>query len=172
MHKQERERAGMTKRIILAGLALVILGVLVVPRLLTGRPAGSAQPEAVLQAVNVKATVSAGQVSISADELRKNKFVAFSYAQGSTKVPLLAYVGPDGELVVAVRMCEPCRSESFHIEGDEIVCDTCGSRWKIQDLQGVSGGCTAYPPEKLSAQESNGRLVISEETLRSWRPRI
>ncbi len=47
-------------------------------------------------------------------------------------LPLIAYIAPSGSLVVASSFFEPCRSNSFHIEGEEIVFGACGTRWDLR----------------------------------------
>lgn len=88
-----------------------------------------------------------------------------------TETPLLAYISPAGRLVTALAICEPCRSLSFHIEGNKLVCDTCGTRWLLNDLAGISGGCTLYPPEELPYQVEAGTVMIDESVILSWNPR-
>ncbi|WP_460001777.1 Fe-S-containing protein [Paradesulfitobacterium aromaticivorans] len=38
-----------------------------------------------------------------------------------------AYLTPAGRVMVASSFCEPCYSRRFHIEGDVLVCNTCGN---------------------------------------------
>jgi hypothetical protein len=68
-------------------------------------------------------------------------------------------------------MCEPCQSESFHISGDELVYDSCNTKWTLNELQGVSGGCALYPPEELNYRVVDGKVLILESDLQAWTPR-
>ncbi len=120
----------------------------------------------------VEAAIKRGVLEIPVDLVRKNKLVYFEY-QGSDKfLPLLAYITPTGKLVTAVSMCEPCNSKSFHIERNEMVCNACFTRWNLETLKGISGGCLAYPPDVISHSVQDGRVLIKEVDLQTWNPRI
>jgi len=81
-------------------------------------------------------------------------------------IPLMAELTPSGKVVVTLRVCEPCGSFSFHIEESKyIVCDLCGTRWDIETLSGVSGGCVNYPPPRLNESLSGNSIEIDLSTL-------
>jgi uncharacterized membrane protein len=136
----------------------------------TSTPPASA---AVLQQVPAStATTENGRVGITVQEVTEKKLVAWDYKRGDTTVPLLAYTTPSGAVKIAVRMCEPCNGFSFHIEGDQIVCNTCGTRWDLESSKGISGGCLGYPPEVLPSSVVGGKITVDEQKLASWKPRV
>lgn len=94
-----------------------------------------------------------------------NNGTAFDY------LPLLAYVSDKGNIVVAASLCEPCSGVTFHIEGDQLVCNACGTRWSLDGLQGISGGCTTYPPEMIDYNIEGDKLIIDRAVLENWQPR-
>jgi hypothetical protein len=66
-------------------------------------------------------------------------------------IPIVIMSTPKGKTVSGIRVCEPCASFSFHIvERKYLECDACYTRWDIETLKGVSGGCEDYPPPYLS----------------------
>lgn len=74
-----------------------------------------------------------------------------SYKNGNY-LPLVVISTPQQKVIAGIRVCEPCGSFSFHIvEGKYLQCDSCGTRWDIETLTGVSGGCPGYPPPQLPA---------------------
>lgn len=95
----------------------------------------------------------------------------FKAAAGGNVLPMLSYVAPSGRLVVATAFCEPCRSTTFHIEGNNLVCNTCFTKWDLNTLKGVEGGCTAYPPEEIAAQVQGDQVQIPTAPLEAWVPR-
>ena len=109
------------------------------------------------------------------DEVEKAKLIFartdYKYQQGNNKA-VMAFVSPAGRIVLAMAMCEPCRSERFHIEGNDLVCDTCGTRWQLADLHGIIGGCVDYPPEELPYVVKNGMLYFDTSDVKEWQPRI
>ena len=123
---------------------------------------------------NIKLEIADGKYSIPLDVIKEAKFVyaptEYQYRNGNKAVAAL--ITPAGRLVVAIAMCEPCRSERFHIEGNILVCDTCGTRWQLNDLQGLSGGCVPYPPEEMPYEVKNGMVVFDPALVDEWEPRI
>lgn len=150
---------------------LLLLAVLLIGASLWLRPTRVTYGSGVLEMTPVVAQLSAGTLSIPAEVVREKKLVSFEYKKGNETIPLLAYLAPDGRPVVAVRLCEPCSSTTFFIAKGTLVCGVCGTRWDLQSLKGIAGGCINYPPARLSARESKDQLLIAEETILSWRPR-
>ena len=125
----------------------------------------------------------AGTVTLSVAEVTSKRIGGFVYSRSTPMpagydsvegngLPLLAYVSPSGRLVVATSMCEPCHSYVFHIEGNELVCNTCLTRWDLNTLEGVEGGCLDYPPKEVTATVSGDVIEIDQSELEAWTPRI
>ncbi|MDN5348051.1 MAG: hypothetical protein PWP65_1615 [Clostridia bacterium] len=93
------------------------------------------------------------------------------YEWNGVQKALTAYLTPSGNLVVAMSMCEPCRSQRFHITGKILICNTCGTRWLLADSRGLSGGCTQYPPERLPFSVKDGKILVPEKVVKEWVPR-
>lgn len=87
-------------------------------------------------------------------------------------LPVTVYVAPSGRVVAAVSFCEPCSGTSFHIRGDRLVCNVCGTQWRLEDLKGVVGGCLLFPPDEVNYRVEGSKLILDEQELRSWKPRI
>lgn len=117
-------------------------------------------------------SVESGKVAISVDEVKTKKIVAWDYKSGNKTTPLMAYVPPSGAVKIAVRECEPCNGFSFHIEGNQIVCNTCGTRWDLETSKGISGGCQGYPPDVLPSSVVDGKITVDESKVSSWTPRV
>ncbi|MHB0980875.1 MAG: Fe-S-containing protein [Thermoleophilia bacterium] len=122
-------------------------------------------------------------LSFPLEDLKDNAIVALSYERtaplpaeyqaltGGDALPLLSYVAPSGNLVVATSFCEPCRGTSFHIEGDALVCDVCFTRWDLNTLEGISGGCLLYPPEVVTSELRGDTVFVPQADLEAWLPR-
>jgi len=122
----------------------------------------------------VSATVRSGVLEIPLDAVKEKKMVSFAYSrQGQqSPLPLMAYIAPSGKLITAVSMCEPCRSTKFHIEGERLACNTCGTKWELESLQGIEGGCLKYPPEVITHRLQGNKILIKEADILSWKPRV
>lgn len=120
----------------------------------------------------VTPAVANGEVAVPLADVKKDKLVSFDYNKGGVSVPLLAMVTPSGRLFTASSMCEPCRSYKFHTEPDgTLTCNTCGTKWDLETLKGISGGCPNYPPQELKNVVRGGKIVLKESDVRAWRPR-
>ena len=119
-------------------------------------------------------TVSGDLASFSLIDVQKSTLASMQYKRTNPlpaewqsitggSIPLLAYVAPSGNLVVAISICEPCRSTGFriHVGSSTLVCDTCFTRWDLNTLEGLSGACMAYPPQILKVQNQNGVISIA-----------
>lgn len=122
--------------------------------------------------------VKADKAYISLDALKKNK-ILYSEYRGEKRnyylkldyLPLMTYISPAGRVVLSTSICEPCTGTKFTIEGKELVCEACGTRWRLNDMMGLSGGCVKFAPEEIKYTVEKNRLVIDEAALKNWQPR-
>ena len=73
------------------------------------------------------------------------------------------------------RVVVGCELQDFGelaIEGGQIVCNVCGTRWDLETLKGVSGGCQGYPPDVLKSTTDGGKISVDEATVLAWKARI
>lgn len=120
----------------------------------------------------VEAVTKNGVLEISLEAVKEKKLVAFTYDNKERQLPLRAFITQKGMLVTTVGFCEPCKSEKFHIEGDNMVCNSCFTRWDLESLKGISGGCKAYPPAVIGHKIEGGKVRIKEADILNWKPRI
>ncbi len=120
----------------------------------------------------VEAIVGNGRVEVPLDVVKERKLISFQYQGKEGGIPLLAYITPSGKVVTAVGACEPCNSNRFHIEGNELVCDSCSTRWSLETLKGIRGGCIGYPPDILFHTVDGGKVMIKEMDVQNWQPRF
>lgn len=128
----------------------------------------------VISMTDIENKTENGKILISLDQVIESKIIYTETKYELNGVPkaLTAMVTPAGRLIVALAMCEPCRSQRFHIDDNILVCDTCGTRWLLNDLRGLSGGCPEYPPEELPYEVKDGTIYVPEGIVRDWQPRI
>lgn len=128
----------------------------------------------------VKLTVENGLVKIPLQAIRENKIIYTEYTGGDGKkkyygdftvMPMMAFVSTAGRVVLSTAICEPCYGTKFYLEGEDLVCVTCGTRWRNADLFGIGGGCVKYPPEELKYEVQGDNLVVPEIKLANWQPR-
>lgn len=158
--------------VVPAALIIIVGFVLFLQNQSSSMASADAPAANAVREVPITHTVADGKISIPVEEVRKNKLVIFDYNNGSKTIPLTAWVTPSGAIKSAVRVCEPCNGTSFRIEGNTMVCNTCGTRWDLETLRGISGGCQKYPPEALPSTIAGDNLVIDEAPVLSWQPRV
>jgi len=132
-----------------------------------------------IEMTNVDLILENGKAKIPIAEITKNSIIRVEYKGDGKKIfygdlktfPMVAYVSPSGRVVLASSICEPCYGTKFYIEGKELVCVACGTRWRLTDLQGQMGGCVNYPPEELKYEVDGDYLVMDEAKLMNWKPR-
>ncbi|GAB6174263.1 DUF2318 domain-containing protein [Paradesulfitobacterium aromaticivorans] len=126
-----------------------------------------------LQQTKVPSKIENGRVIVtSLSTLKNDKFIWTEYKAGGKRVPLTAVIQPNGKVLVAVSVCEPCNSETFHITGNKLICNACGTVWDLQTLKGDSGGCQQYPPDALTYSVNGDNLEVPQSTLDNWKPRV
>lgn len=126
-----------------------------------------------LQQTKVTSKVENGKVIVtSLNDLKEKKFIWTEYKANGKRVPLTAIAEPSGKAVVAVSVCEPCNGETFHISGNKLVCNVCGTTWDLESFKGLSGGCQQYPPEILPYTQNGDNLEVDQAKLDAWKPRV
>lgn len=175
VRSDSRARSGgmrPTTLITIGAIVLVVVFVAVFAFRSGNGSAGTASAATLQQVPASTGAVENGKVTVSVDEVKTKKIVAWDYKSANKTIPLMAYVTPSGAMKIAVRECEPCNGFSFHIEGNQIVCDTCGTRWDLETSKGISGGCQGYPPDVLSSSIVGGKITVDESKVASWAPRV
>ena len=80
----------------------------------------------------------------------QGRTIPLSEYNGGKYLPLIVISTPSQRVIGGIRVCEPCGSFSFHIvDAKYLDCDSCHTKWDIETMKGVSGGCPNYPPPQL-----------------------
>ncbi len=125
-----------------------------------------------VEMTDVKAKVAGGKVVFPLPVLKEKKLLYFKYQKDGVDVPLMAMLTPSGRVFTGSSMCEPCRSDRFHTEPDgTLTCNACGTKWDLETLKGISGGCPNYPPQEMKNEVRGGQIVLKEGDVRGWQPR-
>ena len=109
--------------------------------------------------------VSGTTVSILSSEVEKNTMTHFRIpAATGGSLTFMAYK-LDGKIQVRADVCPPCRSTSFSLSGDILVCDTCSTKFKATTGEGISGACVNYPKAAIAYENSNGNLNMNADAM-------
>lgn len=169
------------KRLVIAGIIAAAAGWISINMPDTGNATINAQPTiaepakyppAGQQMFDTPSRTEKGKIIVPLDLVKEREFIAFNYQAPNNVVPLLAYVSGEGKIVTAISMCEPCNSQRFHIQEENIVCNSCGTTWKIDNLEPVSGSCSKYPPDAVPNIVVGNEIQIDEQVVARWQRRI
>lgn len=122
--------------------------------------------------VPITSRIENRKILIPLNLVLEKKIVAFDYEAATVTIPLLAYISNEGKIVTSFRFCEPCNSKNFKIEAMEMVCGNCTTRWKLNNLRGISGNCQKYPPSPIPSQVVGAEIQIDENLVANWKLRI
>ncbi|MBM7865295.1 DUF2318 domain-containing protein [Heliobacterium gestii] len=113
-----------------------------------------------------------GKVELPLAVIKEKGLIRAEFKDGKKTVPVMAYVAPSGRVISAVSVCEPCDGTHFTIKNTQVACDTCDTRWDLETLKGMAGGCQSYPPDALTYEVSGDKLLLNAQDLSNWKPRI
>jgi len=114
----------------------------------TGGNGGNGRATGIISPTWVTAQQEGDTVSIPVSELDSGKMLAF-----------MAYK-LDGDYYVRANVCPPCRSTSFSLDGDTLVCDSCRTRFEASTGAGISGACVNYPKDDVAYERSGSSLTM------------
>lgn len=114
----------------------------------------------------------ADKVILPLNEVKEKKMVKFDYNGSNGTISILAYLAEDGKVITAISMCEPCNSTDFHINGSNLICNSCGTTWNLNDLKAISGSCGKYPPDPLPSIVVGNEIQINKSLVENWKRRV
>ena len=111
--------------------------------------------------------VSANELIILKAEVSETaKF--YPYKIGNIYMEVIAVKASDGTIRTALNTCQICYNSGrgfYKQEGDELVCQNCGNRFRIEQVEKIKGGCNPVPIMKENKQENEESIIISGEFL-------
>ena len=112
-------------------------------------------------------TSKSGDLRINKNEVTAQaKF--YTYQAGNTGMEVLAVKAQDGSIRTAFNTCQVCYSSGrgyYEQEGEELICQNCGNRFNINDVEVIRGGCNPVPIFEENKSEDGTDIVIAESFL-------
>jgi len=135
-------------------------------------PAAELKPPVPVIGVRLEAVREGDTVSVPLANVEEAGNAEFSVALDEQRLDFLAYV-LDGELFVRAAACPPCDSTAFALDGDELVCDACDTRFDGWTGTGIAGACVDYPKTAV-AYRLDGDLVAMSvvDLLAAWQQTV
>jgi len=88
------------------------------------------------------------------------------------RMEVLAVKAPDGTVRTAFNTCQVCYSSGrgyFVQEGTVLVCQNCGKRYRMSQVERQAGGCNPVPIFPANKTVGASTITISREYLRQTR---
>lgn len=148
------ENKGQSKKLIVLTsiLAVLILGFIGVKTLGGG---------------NDKSASAGGDLIIPKSDISETaKF--YPYKIGKTKMEVVAVKASDGTIRTAFNTCQVCFDSGrgyYKQEGDVLVCQNCGNRFKMDQVEKIKGGCNPVPIMSENKTDDGTNIVIPKAFL-------
>lgn len=123
-----------------------------------GKPSGS------IRAIWVESQVIDDAVAIALRDVRENWHTHFAADLDGKTTNFMAY-SLDGDIHVGANVCPPCRSVGFSLDGDRLLCDSCGTVFDAKTGSGIRGACKAFPKAEVDHQVVGGQIVMQQKYL-------
>lgn len=105
-----------------------------------------------------------GDVKILKSEVSETaKF--YPYKAGKTNMEVLAVKASDGTIRTAFNTCQVCYDSGrgyYKQQGDEFVCQNCGNRFQLDQVEKIKGGCNPVPIMEENKTDDGTNIVISQ----------
>jgi len=92
----------------------------------------------------------------------------YPYKAGRVNMEVLAVRAGDGTIRTAFNTCQVCFDSGrgyYRQQGDELVCQNCGNRFKLDQVEKIRGGCNPVPITKGNKTEDDEYIIISQDFL-------
>lgn len=109
-----------------------------------------------------------GDLVISVDEISTTaKF--YPVEIDGTEMEIIAVKDSEGNIRTAFNTCQICFDSGrgyYQQDGDELVCQNCGNRFTVDQVEIESGGCNPWPIFSENKTETDTSITISYDYLK------
>jgi uncharacterized membrane protein len=130
---------------------------------------GSSAAFAQSEALNVvKPVITDSDLVIPVSDISENA-VFYPVDIEGTRLEVLAVRAPDGTIRTAFNTCQVCYASGrgfYKQQGTVLVCQNCGNRFRMNQVEVRSGGCNPVPIFGANKTVTDSDIVISKEYLK------
>ena len=174
--KTKKKKSSIT---IYIALALVLAAAGIAGIVLSGAQEGSANALSALSAqtqtgdakTNQTAAVDGQGITINKDEITETA-TFIPYKSGDTDMEVVAIRASDGTVRTALNTCQVCYDSGrgyYKQEDGVLVCQNCGNRFSVDQVEVVKGGCNPVPIFDDQKTESDSTISISDDVLSEYK---
>jgi uncharacterized membrane protein len=94
----------------------------------------------------------------------------YKYKSGNIDMEVMAVKATDGSIRTALNTCQVCYDSGrgyYKQQGDNMVCQNCGNKFNINQIEKIKGGCNPVPVLAKDKTETADTITISKEYLDS-----
>ena len=95
-----------------------------------------------------------------------SKAIFYPYNLDGTNMEIIAVKATDGTIRTSLNTCQVCydSGRGYYVQqGDYLVCQNCGNRFHIDQIEKIKGGCNPVPILEESKQDVGTDIVISKD---------
>jgi uncharacterized membrane protein len=161
--KNSNKTSKKNSNLILGVVAVIVIGIAVFTFLNSGNDKNDLAEQT--KSTAISATDENGNMVINvADVTETANF--YAYDKLNTYMEVLAVKASDGTVRTAFNTCQVCYSSGrgYYIqEGDVLVCQNCGNRFKMDEVEVARGGCNPVPIFKEMKEVTDTTITIPKE---------
>lgn len=120
---------------------------------------------------DIQFRVDNGYVIFSLDDVIQHRIVFINYHGPTSPIPVMAYISPNGKLVTAISINEPCIETRFKIVGNDIKAEKCRAIWDMNSME-AHICCTNNYPDPIPSEVTERTVRIPERSILSWNRRL
>lgn len=159
MSKKSNNRVDLKKIIMISAAAIVLVAAAFLIKVPGKSGSDGADGE-------IK-TVKDADIIIRTSSITENP--SFYPAQiNGTNLEVIAVKASDGTIRTAFNTCQVCYNSGkgyYEVEGNQLVCQNCGNRFGMDDIEVTKGGCNPVPITSEYKTESDETITISKDFL-------
>lgn len=117
-------------------------------------------------------TTDTGELIINKSDITKTASF-YPYESNGTYMEIIAVQANDGTVRTALNTCQVCYGSGrgyYEQLGDELICNNCGNRFTIDQIQLVKGGCNPVPITNEMKTEDINEIIIDPVALAVYEP--
>jgi uncharacterized membrane protein len=157
------KRSGKNNNLILGVIAIIVIGLAAFSVL------GSKKDDEITGEMSKPAAISAtdekGDMVIQISDVSETaKF--YRYDELDTYIEVLAVKASDGTIRTAFNTCQVCYASGrgYYVqEGDYLICQNCGNRFSLDDVEVTRGGCNPVPITEDMKEVTDTTITIPKE---------
>ena len=133
----------------------------------TGQGSQATEPNPLPQTASAETDVQGADLVIPTSGISE-KATFYPMEVEGTKLEVLAVKAPDGSIRTAFNTCQVCYASGrgyYKQEGDELVCQNCGNRFSMDQVEDTRGGCNPVPITAEYKTETDEAITISYDFL-------